>query len=205
MVSAKRRDERQRSPPKTRTNPTSRVSAKLASLMGSSVVGLHQGPRTYAPLKEAGHMTAADQIVRSVKKCLPSGAVHIGTTGDWIHSPPTSVAIFLRSSTTAISGDQPLSPARSRSITGVRSSPIPQSPTPFSTVSSTMHTASTSGETACERSPPKPPVLTSKRNPDPNHHAGNGARSPSSEKVAAFDRNAWPRSIGLPGRNRRNA
>jgi len=22
--------------------------------------------------------------------------------------------------------------------------------------------------------------------------------------VAAFDRNAWPRSIGLPGRNRRN-
>jgi hypothetical protein len=29
-------------------------------------------------------------------------------------------------------------------------------------------------------------------------------RSLPSEKVAAFDRNAWPRSIGLPGRNRRN-
>src|SRR5215216_3564816 len=25
-----------------------------------------------------------------------------------------------------------------------------------------------------------------------------------SEQVAAFDRNAWPRSIGIPGRNRRN-
>ena len=67
--------------PKTSINPASRVSAKLASLMGASVVGLHQGPRTYAPHQQAGHMTAADQIVRSVKKCLPSGAVHIGRLG----------------------------------------------------------------------------------------------------------------------------
>ena len=29
-------------------------------------------------------------------------------------------------------------------------------------------------------------------------------RPPSPEQVAAFDRNAWPRSIGIPGRNRRN-
>src|SRR5262249_34005295 len=29
-------------------------------------------------------------------------------------------------------------------------------------------------------------------------------RPPSSEHVAAFDRNAWPHSIGIPGRNRRN-
>jgi hypothetical protein len=29
-------------------------------------------------------------------------------------------------------------------------------------------------------------------------------RPPSSEQVAAFDRNAWPRSIGILGRNRRN-
>jgi hypothetical protein len=29
-------------------------------------------------------------------------------------------------------------------------------------------------------------------------------RPPSSEQVAAFDRNAWPRSIGIPGRIRRN-
>src|SRR5712671_803443 len=29
-------------------------------------------------------------------------------------------------------------------------------------------------------------------------------RPPSSEQVAAFDRNAWPRSIGMPGRNPRN-
>ncbi len=77
----------------------------------------------------------------------------------------------------------------------------PPSPTPFSTVSSTTHTASQSGETACERSPPKTPVLTSKRNPDPNHHAGNGARRlhPKrcrlrSERVAAFNRFAWPQS-----------
>src|SRR5229473_1767500 len=29
-------------------------------------------------------------------------------------------------------------------------------------------------------------------------------RPPSSEQVAAFDRNAWSRSIGIPGRNPRN-
>src|SRR5215211_7050868 len=29
-------------------------------------------------------------------------------------------------------------------------------------------------------------------------------RPHSPEQVAAFDRNAWPRSIGIPGRNRRN-
>jgi DNA mismatch endonuclease (patch repair protein) len=29
-------------------------------------------------------------------------------------------------------------------------------------------------------------------------------RPPSSEQVAAFNRNAWPRSTGIPGRNRRN-
>jgi hypothetical protein len=46
--------------------------------------------------------------------------------------------------------------------------------------------------------------LDAANKPDPNHHAGNELRSPSSEKVAAFDRNAWPRSIGLPGWNRRN-
>src|SRR5277367_2043472 len=32
----------------------------------------------------------------------------------------------------------------------------------------------------------------------------NTPRPPSSGQVAAFDRNAWPRSIGIPGRNRRN-
>src|SRR5215467_7813618 len=35
-------------------------------------------------------------------------------------------------------------------------------------------------------------------------HADNDTRSPSPEQVAAFDRNAWPRSIGFPGRSRRS-
>jgi hypothetical protein len=98
LVSAKRRDERQRSLPKTRINPTSRVSAKLASLMGASVVGLHQGPRTNAPHQQAGHMTAADQIVRSVKKVLAIGGRPHTTIGVPIASPPASAAISWKSS-----------------------------------------------------------------------------------------------------------
>jgi hypothetical protein len=53
------------------------MSAKLAALIGIPVVGLHQGQRKYAPHKQAGHMTAADQIVRNIKKVLAIGAVHI--------------------------------------------------------------------------------------------------------------------------------
>ena len=34
-------------------------------MIGILIVGLHQGQRTYAPHRQAGHMTAADQIVRS--------------------------------------------------------------------------------------------------------------------------------------------
>ena len=49
------------------------MSAKLAHLIGIPVVGLHQGQRTYAPHQQAGHMTAADQIVRNVKKVLAKG------------------------------------------------------------------------------------------------------------------------------------
>jgi hypothetical protein len=48
------------------------------------------------------------------------------------------------------------------------------------------------------------PILTQSRKPDPTPHADNDTRPPSSEQVAAFDRNAWSRSIGIPGRNRRN-
>jgi hypothetical protein len=46
------------------------MSAKLAILIGIPIVGLHQGQRIYAPRKQAGHMTAADQIVQSAKKVL---------------------------------------------------------------------------------------------------------------------------------------
>ena len=46
------------------------MSIKLVRLIAILVVGLHQGQRTYAPHQQAGHMTAADQIVRTVKKVL---------------------------------------------------------------------------------------------------------------------------------------
>jgi hypothetical protein len=44
-------------------------------MIGILIVGLHQGPRTHAPHQQAGHMTAADQIVRNIKKVLAIGAV----------------------------------------------------------------------------------------------------------------------------------
>ncbi|MGY4447814.1 hypothetical protein ACVWZR_002474 [Bradyrhizobium sp. i1.3.1] len=78
------------------------------------------------------------------------------------------------------------------------------SPTPSWIGSSTMLTASHSRETACERSLRSAPILTQPRKPDPTPHAGNDTRPPSSEQAAAFDRNAWSRSIGIPGRNPRN-
>jgi hypothetical protein len=53
------------------------MSEKLVNLIGIPVVGLHQGQRTYAPRQQAGHMTAADQIVRNAKKCLPRGRPHM--------------------------------------------------------------------------------------------------------------------------------
>jgi len=55
--------------------PLHAMSLKLVSMIGIPVVGLHQGPRTHAPHQQAGHMTAADQIVRNIKKVLAIGAV----------------------------------------------------------------------------------------------------------------------------------
>ena len=43
--------------------PAHAMSVKLAAMIGIPVVGLHQGQRKYAPHQQAGHMTAADQIV----------------------------------------------------------------------------------------------------------------------------------------------
>jgi hypothetical protein len=48
------------------------------------------------------------------------------------------------------------------------------------------------------------PNLTQPRKSDPTPNAGNETRPPSSEQVAAFDRTAWSRSIGIHGRNPRN-
>jgi len=53
------------------------MSVKLVHMIGIRAVGLHQGQRTYAPHRQAGHMTAADQIVRSAKIVLAMEAVHI--------------------------------------------------------------------------------------------------------------------------------
>src|SRR3974377_1861843 len=49
------------------------MSVKLAWLIGFPVVGLHQGQRTFAPRRQAGHMTAADHIVRKVNKSACQG------------------------------------------------------------------------------------------------------------------------------------
>jgi hypothetical protein len=101
-----------------------------------------------------------------------------------------------------VSAVRPSSPVRSQPTIGTRLSPIPPSPTPSSTASSTTLTASHSRETAC--APLSVPNLTPIAKTEPTPHAGNDTRPPSSEKVAAFHWNAWPRSIGIPGRNRRN-
>jgi hypothetical protein len=47
--------------------PVSHKSQELAALIELLIVGLHQGQRPYAPRRKAGHMTAADQFVRSGK------------------------------------------------------------------------------------------------------------------------------------------
>src|SRR5438034_7700130 len=93
---------------------------------------------------------------------------------------------------TAISVVRPSSPVRSQSTIGTRSSPIPPSPTPSSTASSTTLIASHSRETVCARSPLSVPNLTPPRKTEPTRHAGNETRPPSSER--------WPPSIGTHGR-----
>ena len=51
-------------------------------MIGILIVGLHQGQRTYAPHRQAGHMTAADQIVRSAKIVLArEGRPHMRAVG----------------------------------------------------------------------------------------------------------------------------
>src|SRR5580704_18238314 len=62
---------------------------------------------------------------------------------------PSSAAICSRSSTIATTGDPCWSPARSRSIAGMKSSVIPPWPTPFSTASSIAPIASTSKAHRC--------------------------------------------------------
>lgn len=46
--------------------------------------------------------------------------------------------------------------------------------------------------------------LDASKKPDPTDHAGDEPPVAFIEKVAAFDRNAWPRLVRTPGRNHRN-
>ena len=78
LASATRRDERHRRH-RSRGQPVNVMSAKLAAMIGTTAVGLHQGQRPNAPRQKAGHMTAADQAVHTVKNRLPTGAVHMTT------------------------------------------------------------------------------------------------------------------------------
>ena len=96
------------------------------------------------------------------------------------------------SSTTAINAVRPSSPAKYRSTTGTRSSPIPPSPTPSSIASSTTLTVSHSRETACARSLPSAPSLTPPRKPEFNS-------SCRQRHPGHLRRNRWPPSIGTRG------
>jgi hypothetical protein len=58
-------------------HPASVMSEKLAAMIGTKAIGLHQGQRTNFPRQQAGHMTEADQIFQRGKIRLPKRAVHI--------------------------------------------------------------------------------------------------------------------------------
>ncbi len=94
------------------------------------------------------------------------------------------------SSTTAINAVRPSSPAKYRSTTGTRSSPIPPSPTPSSIASSTTLTVSHSRETACARSLPSAPSLTPPENLNSTPHAGNDTPATFVGTGGRLDRNA---------------
>jgi hypothetical protein len=193
-----------RSLPKTRKNPTNRLSVKLASLMWFPVVGFHQGQRRHKLRANRPDIRSKPtKPFKSQKVLAIRGRPHT-TIGASRRSPANSVAISSKSSTIATSADRPSSPARCRSKIGTTSSPIRPSPMPSSTGSSTTLTASHSTETACEKSLRGAPVLTPPRKSDPTPMLATTPRPPSSEQVAAFDRTAWSRSIGIPGRNPRN-
>jgi len=70
LASATKRDERHGRHRKIRNSPPRPHERKARSHDRILIVGLHQGQRTYAPHRQAGHMTAADQIVRSAKIVL---------------------------------------------------------------------------------------------------------------------------------------
>ncbi len=77
LASATRRDERH-GRHRSQGQPFSHHERKkLAAMIGTKAVGLHQGQRPNAPRQKAGHMTAADQAAHNVKNRLPTGAVHI--------------------------------------------------------------------------------------------------------------------------------
>ena len=105
------------------TGPTGVGKSWIACALGHKAcrdnrsVLYHRMPRLFEALALA---RGDGRHARLLKTLDRESSCSSSTTGDWLRSPPTSVAISSRSSTTAISVAQPSSPARSRSITGMR-------------------------------------------------------------------------------------
>jgi hypothetical protein len=100
-----------------------------ASLRYPRAVGLHQGQRPSAPRKPAGHMTAADQSVRNVKKPLANRGRLSRERASRLRFHPASVLTFAAYFTFArlfvLSADLPFGFARSAATRRAASSPIP--------------------------------------------------------------------------------
>ena len=60
-----------------REDPDNSRRTAARSLDWDPIRELHQGPRSYAPHREAGHMTAPDHLARHVSTPSQAGAVHI--------------------------------------------------------------------------------------------------------------------------------
>ena len=95
-------------------------------------------------------MTAADQIVRSVKKVLAIGGRPHTTTGAWSPSTPLPATICSKSSKSDMAAARRPSPHNSPWTVGTKSSAIPHTRTRSWTASFTMLTESNSPAKACD-------------------------------------------------------
>ena len=146
-----------RSLPKTRKNPTSRLSVKLASLMWFPVVGFHQGQRRHKLRANRPDIRSSRPSRSKCQKVLAIRCRPHMTTGVSNLSMPPHDTICWKFSKNAMDDDPRSSPASSRSTNGTMSSAIRLTPTLSSTASSTTPTASISLETACAEPANGPP------------------------------------------------
>jgi hypothetical protein len=126
------------------TGPTGVGKSWLACALGHKAcredlsVAYHRAPRLFAALA----LARGDGRYAKMLRGLARGSSSSLTTGGRRSSMTSSAAICSRSSRIAMNDDPPSSPASCRWIAGTRSSAIPPSPTPFSTVFFTTPIAS---------------------------------------------------------------